>query len=211
MTNNTYIYNNQNRKIMFTKSFCWLRFWRRRLRGTSLFGIPVWIFRWYCVIWITHWSWSDCWSDRRCSATLKQRRWRSFWKNLKQKQKKMNTHCCSTVENKGNKALKPSWWFGWIKRIWIKARQKKDNNLILTWSYSLMIVSMTKLWNLMLIIAAIVSSLGRISVGPSTTPRLLSCIKFFLLSLATLKNILIILSCKFYIIFCSRRLLIYKS
>lgn len=51
-----------------------------------------------------------------------------------------------------------------------------------------MIFSTTILWYLMFMMAAMVSNFGLINVGPSTTPRLLACIKLLSECADTLKH-----------------------
>lgn len=58
----------------------------------------------------------------------------------------------------------------------------------LTLSYSLTMSSMTMLWYLRFMMAAMVSSRDFMSVGPNTTPRLLAAIRFLAECAATLKT-----------------------
>lgn len=58
----------------------------------------------------------------------------------------------------------------------------------ITFSWFSIRISMTMFWNLISIMAATVSSWGRSRVGPNTTPRFATVIKFCLWLLATLRG-----------------------
>ena len=62
------------------------------------------------------------------------------------------------------------------------------SHFCITFSWCSMRISTTMFWNLRSMMAATVSSCGLIKVGPNTTPRLATVIRFCLLCAATLRN-----------------------